>query len=161
MGENYRYRRTMSAEDRLFAQSEPDPFGGCLLWFGCAGTDGYGIISFNSKKTSTHRLSYETFNGPIPDGLIVRHKCDVRACINPNHLLVGTKGDNLVDAYQRNRRIQPAGERCVFATHTAEEARKVKNLTQAGLSVKAIREKTGLDRDFINKVRSGRAWVNA
>lgn len=51
-----------------------------------------------------HRLSFIAFNGPIPDGMYVLHKCDNRACINPEHLFLGTYSDNIRDCYAKGRR---------------------------------------------------------
>jgi len=52
-----------------------------------------------------HRLAYEDFWGPIPKGFIVMHLCDNPSCINPEHLRLGTKGNNLKDAYDKGRFI--------------------------------------------------------
>lgn len=76
---------------------------GCWEWTGYTNRAGYGEMSSKWGKTSSHRMSYATFNGDIPDGMYVCHKCDNPPCINPNHLFLGTAQDNVRDSFQKNR----------------------------------------------------------
>lgn len=55
------------------------------------------------KAFLSHRVSYEIFNGSIPDGMVVMHMCDMPACVNPSHLMCGTQGDNMRDAFRKGR----------------------------------------------------------
>lgn len=64
---------------------------------------GYSHVTVNKRTYRAHRWIYESVNGAIPDGLIVRHKCDVRNCINPEHLEIGTYDDNNRDTRERGR----------------------------------------------------------
>ncbi len=69
----------------------------CWIWTGTINGPGkkrYGVIRDNYKQKKAHRVSYELHKGEIPDGLVVRHLCDNKLCVNPNHLEVGTVGDN-------------------------------------------------------------------
>jgi hypothetical protein len=76
---------------------------GCWLWQGTLGWKGYGQISYRNKQWGTHRLSYTLHKGPIPKGMLVCHTCDVRNCVNPEHLWVGTNKQNMVDCSRKGR----------------------------------------------------------
>lgn len=59
---------------------------GCWIWKLRLDKDGYGQISVKNRKRGAHRVSYETFVGEVPEGLVIDHLCRVRACVNPEHL---------------------------------------------------------------------------
>lgn len=75
---------------------------GCWIWNGRK-SNGYGQMKVNGKSVRAHRLSYELFKGDIPAGLFVCHRCDVRSCVNPDHLFLGTGYDNVQDMIQKDR----------------------------------------------------------
>ena len=75
----------------------------CWPWRGVCDQHGYGRVLFMTSVFKAHRVSWEMANGPIPDGLIVRHKCDNTNCVNPNHLQTGTQKENMLDASSRGR----------------------------------------------------------
>lgn len=72
-----------------------DAPGGCWLWLGSVGHNGYGKTKVANKHYAAHRLVYETNVGPIPDGLELDHLCRVRLCVNPEHLEPVTRRENL------------------------------------------------------------------
>lgn len=80
------------------------PWGNCWLWTGCKDENGYGRPNKYGLKTRIHRFSYELYFGPVlVDDLIVRHQCDTPACVNPSHLVLGTRLDNARDRDHRGR----------------------------------------------------------
>ncbi|MGP1664569.1 MAG: HNH endonuclease signature motif containing protein [Rhodanobacter sp.] len=92
------------AEDR-FDEMVVKQDGGCWLWNGEKGVKRYGAFSLGQGlgTMASHRYSYLRYKGEIPDGLVVRHTCDVKNCCNPDHLILGTQQDNVRDAVERGR----------------------------------------------------------
>src|SRR5712692_7724477 len=85
--------------ERFWQKVEPNP-SGCWLWKGCL-SRGYGQVQIDSKQMASHRFAWEDIMGPVPEGLWVLHKCDVRNCVNPQHLFLGTNSDNVKDAVSK------------------------------------------------------------
>ena len=76
----------------------------CWEWTHAVNNIGYGMFRWTSDKMRTaHRVSYELFNGPIPNGMAVCHKCDNPKCVNPKHLWVGTLKQNAQDMVAKGR----------------------------------------------------------
>lgn len=86
---------------------------GCWLWTGGLNASNYGnfCISKQPRYMLAHRFSYQHFNGPIPEGLHILHKCDVRCCVNPAHLYAGTNADNIRDRIERGKKSGCVGEK--------------------------------------------------
>jgi hypothetical protein len=82
-----------------------DKSGECWLWLGQRHKrDGYGLIKGTTNQPlRAHRVFYTIFNGEIPEGMVVCHSCDTPACVNPDHLWVGTHADNQRDKTQKGR----------------------------------------------------------
>jgi hypothetical protein len=66
-------------------------------------SNGYPVIRINGKQDRIHRHYYRQHNGVIPSGFVIRHSCDNRKCINPEHLSIGTHADNVSDRVARDR----------------------------------------------------------
>jgi predicted transcriptional regulator len=78
----------------------------CWEWSGpINGDHGYGIMHWNGEKHRAHRFAYEAFEGEIPEGKVIRHRCDNKTCVNPDHLEVGTAEENMQDVHQTRRDI--------------------------------------------------------
>jgi len=89
-------------EKRFWAKVDIRGEDECWNWKGYRKKDGYGLFQSSGFAALTHRFSYELEVGPIPDGLIICHKCDNPSCVNPNHLYAGTSSDNNHDMCRIN-----------------------------------------------------------
>lgn len=112
----------------------------CWPWKGCLSTQGYGRAG---KREYAHRLAYVLAHGAIPDGLEIMHSCDNRQCVNPHHLSVGTRRDNMVDAARKGR-IRGGGPR----KFDRDEARE---LLAAGASLRAVARTLGVSHSSLRK----------
>lgn len=97
----------------------------CWLWTGSKVTNGYGCIWLNGKAKQAHRISYEIHFGSIPKNGCILHKCDTKACVNPNHLFLGTQKDNMQDRNNKNR--QAFGERSGSSKLTESEIMDIRS----------------------------------
>lgn len=90
-----------SPEESFAARTEWS--GEHLMWTGAASASGHGRIIVDGKHHQAHRYAWERENGPIPEGLVVRHKCDIPPCVRIEHLELGTHQDNTNDMIARGR----------------------------------------------------------
>lgn len=103
----------------------------CWLWTGGLNDSGYGTCYTRSKPNKrAHHVSWEMVYGPVPAGLILRHKCDVRRCVNPQHLETGTKADNSKDMVMRGRSAY--GERHSQAVLSDVEVALIRDMARQG-----------------------------
>lgn len=146
--------------DRLLAKTTHAPWSGCVLFTGSVDTSGYGLIgvggSGNIRKA--HRVSYELQVGPIPEGLQVLHKCDVRCCINPAHLFLGTLQDNMDDRNAKGRHVSLRGSKHAAAKVHEWDVRMMCEMRNAGRMVKQIAADFSLSTSVVSSIVSGKTW---
>ena len=75
----------------------------CWIFNGAKTPKGYGLIAYKGIEIYTHRITYELHIGPIPEGMLVCHTCDVPSCCNPSHLFLGTSQDNVDNMMDKGR----------------------------------------------------------
>ena len=135
-----------------------DPDTGCMLWQLSCWSNGYGqACGENRRRQSAHRLSWEAHVGPIPDGLCVLHKCDVRSCVNPDHLFLGTQLDNIKDMHRKGRQVNPDNHGALNQNATLTEA-QVKAVYTGKESTLALVKKLGVGPSAINRIKNGFSW---
>lgn len=101
--------RDWTLAQRLAEHSKLMP-NGCRIWTASVDDWGYGVLWWQHKIRKAHRLSWEDSNGFIPAGLCVLHRCDTPACINIDHLWLGTNAENNADMMKKGRHVAPRGE---------------------------------------------------
>jgi plasmid maintenance system antidote protein VapI len=137
------------------AISTPDE---CWIWQGRK-PEGYGRIFLDGKTYPAHRIAYELTNGPIPEGLLIRHKCDNPPCCNPAHLLPGTLLDNVMDRVERGRTRWFTGENVYCAKLTDENVAYIREQYQLRqMSQPALARKFGVTVAAISSVVRNKSW---
>ncbi len=153
----------------------PEPNSGCWLWDKHVHpVTGYGSISIDGRTKSAHRVAYAIFKGPIPAGLLVCHKCDVRSCVNPQHLFLGTYLDNNLDKIRKGRGLtseqMSIAYKAAYASGRNIPQRGIKNpqakLTDAEVleirasdrSQSALALRFGIDQSMISLIRTRKRW---
>lgn len=142
---------------RFLARADKNGPGGCWVWNGCRSTGnknragGYGKMRINGRMTTMHKWAYQHFVGPVPDGKVVMHKCDVTYCVNPEHLQLGTLKENSQDMIKKGR--GPARRLKL------DQVREIKSLLVQGMSTTAISAKYRVHWVTINNIRRGRTWA--
>ncbi len=146
--------------DRFEARIEFDPNGGCWLWSGAPVSGGYGRLRVDGIQVRAHRLSWEWFKGPIPEGLLVCHKCDVPSCVNPDHLWLGTNDDNLKDmaAKGRGRSGAVGGEKHGSAKLTNAKVMDIVERLGRGENCCSIARDFGVTHPTIRDIKVGKTW---
>lgn len=143
--------------ERLKENTAVDAATGCLLFVGAIASNGYGHISVSGERRTAHRVAWELANGPIPEGLVVRHKCRNRNCINPKHLELGTQRANSYEDKLRDGTLF-YGERSPQSKLTEKavlEARK------SDKPLKQLAEENNVAVSTMSLARSGKTWKRA
>lgn len=146
-------------EERFWRRVEKTD--GCWLWCGTIRSNGYGSIQEagkGSKSLSVHRVSYMLHKGSISDGLVVMHSCDNKRCVNPDHLSVGTHGDNARDAIAKGlyQKVQPVGEANGKSKLTVKDVEFIRS--NPDRSLVQLAKDLGVSPNCVRAVRIGRTW---
>jgi hypothetical protein len=128
---------------------------GCWLWPGVIESNGYGRAYVKRQNWWAHRLSYVIHKSAIPAGLVVCHRCDVRQCVNPDHLFVGTIADNQQDMKAKGR--APRGEKSGSAKLTEESVRHIRNDKRR---YHVIAAEFGISQTTISEIKSRKVWAH-
>lgn len=89
--------------ERFDRYSIPEPNSGCLLWTGTDNGWGYGTIYRDGRNVLATHVALYLAGRPVPKGLCALHKCDVPACVNVDHLFIGSHADNIADKIAKER----------------------------------------------------------
>lgn len=126
---------------------------GCWLWKGRTNDDGYGVVTHQYKFCLVHRLAYKTYVADPGDKHVLHH-CDTPRCVRPDHLFLGTNGDNVKDKMEKGR--QPKGEDHPRAKLTAEQVYQIR--TELDVPQVEFAKRFHVNPSVISKIRSGKRW---
>lgn len=143
-------------QERFYKKLSPPDENGCILFNGEILRGGYGRMCINYKKIVAHRISWIIHNGTIPKEKQVLHKCDVRRCVNIEHLFLGTNEDNIADKVKKNR--QQRGERIYSAILTEDNVKEIKILLNKKIKQKLIALKFNVTHSAISHINTGLTW---
>lgn len=136
--------------------SHVDRSGECWLWTARRSRQGYGHFQVDGCPRQAHRVAFWLTYGHAPDGLVVRHTCDERACVRPDHLVLGTQADNCRDAVERRR--HSFGERNGQSKLTDVDVCEIRFRSVCGERQADIARAFGVSGTTIRNVVKRRLW---
>lgn len=130
----------------------------CWLWRGLLNRGGYGLCHTrgDGRVVFAHRHAWELANGRVPRRRYVLHRCDVRACVNPRHLFLGTLADNNADALAKGR--YAFGERSGNSRLTWRAVWRIRALAARGVRNKDLSARFDIPSSLVSTVVAGTAW---
>lgn len=132
----------------------------CWLWTGSKGKKGHGVINHWPDRKSrivASRASWLLHNGPIPEGMFVCHTCDVGACVNPNHLFIGTQKDNIQDAVKKSRMAR--GMSTNTNKLTEDQVREIRKYLAYGVTQQSLARNYGVSQVLISTIALRKTWA--
>ena len=166
-----RGQRIIPPIERIQSGVEIDSDTGCWVWQGAKkgkymqyGHLTVGSRTDGSRRTmSAHRYSYEIYNGKIPNGLFVLHKCDNPPCVNPDHLFLGTHQDNVDDREKKGRNntsgISLSGEDHPYSILTLDNVGYIRRSCLKRGDITRIAKELGVNRKTISDVVNFKTWI--
>lgn len=130
----------------------------CWEWTGARHGFGYGTIYYLGKYHPAHRISWYLASGNFPDDSLVLHKCDNAACVNPNHLYLGTHRDNARDMCLRNRQNNALGSKHGQSTLTEEIVLDIRQRYISGECQRSIARIYGIDQSNVSYIVRRKTW---
>lgn len=151
-----------SAIDRFHESYIPEPNSGCWLWLGTIrGSNEYGAIKVDGKTVAAHRFSWTIHNGEIPDCLLVLHRCDTPACVNPNHLFLGNHADNQHDKMAKGR-IGDVGTKTPLLGRMNARAKLTDEIVLSirgdARSQREIASAHGISQCLVHNIKARKTW---
>lgn len=134
--------------------------GGCLNFLGCLNKGGYGCVRIGGRAMLAHRAVWTAANGHIPDGHEVCHSCDNRACVNIEHLFLGTRLDNMRDMISKGRDNKASGSRHGMAKLNEAIVTAIRIRHQRGERGADLAREFGLSKSGMHSITSRKLWRN-
>jgi hypothetical protein len=143
-------------EERFWEKVDKRGADECWLWTGALAW-GYGKVHMENGMERAHRVSYRIVHGDIPEGLCVCHTCDVRNCVNPSHLFLGTRKDNQQDMMRKGR--STFGERHASSKLKEKDVLAIIDLYKSGnYTQRELGNAHGISQRQIHRIVTKKSW---
>ena len=147
--------------ERFFEKTD-----GCWLWKGGRSRYGYGRFRIRGRNNGAHRVSFEIYKGSSPDKMCVCHTCDVRECVNPDHLFLGSHSENFADMRRKGRNRPPPktnpcssrGARNINSRLNETDVLHIKRFLAEGKSPFQIAKVFSISKSTIYDIKKGSCW---
>tara|TARA_R110000823_G_C15657157_1_gene471618 strand:- start:2 stop:517 length:516 start_codon:yes stop_codon:yes gene_type:complete len=155
----YSYEKPTTADIlALFEKKvDKDTASGCHLWTANKNSLGYGMFSGGSRTAKgAHRFAYKTYIGEIPPGMLVLHTCNVRNCVNPDHLKLGTHKENMEHMVKSGN----SGKGKAYNTLTERQVRDIRKAIANDETVVGLAKKYSVCSTTISRIKNNRTWTH-
>lgn len=140
--------------ERFEGKFIPEPNSGCWLWTGALDRKGYARFGFEGRNSKGNRAAYKLYKCD-PGDFCVLHRCDVRCCVNPDHLFLGTQVENVSDCKAKGRTQKVRGEAKVASKLKAKE---VLDIYSKRLTRYDYRDRYGVAYSTVARIQTGKVW---
>jgi hypothetical protein len=152
---------SQTLEERFWSKVDKRSPDDCWEWKANRHSFGYGNFWIKQREYGAHVVAYELTYGRVPKGLCVCHTCDNPACCNPNHMFLGSRGDNNRDRDRKGRRRTRGafGERHRSAKLKNTDIPRILELIEEGLTYRSIAVRYGVSSSRISDIKNGKGWT--
>ena len=144
--------------DRIDLKTKINPITKCKEWILSTCGSGYGSFRINGKLTKAHRFVWEHYNGKIPKGMNILHRCDNPKCCEISHLFLGTQADNVADMVNKKRYTSCSGAKNGNSKLTEKEVIKIKELINTGMNQYVIARHFNITQPVVSAIKLMKIW---
>lgn len=145
-------RRVITRFERFIDKTD-----GCWNWTGAKNKEGYGQFTINNRNHRSNRIAYLIYVGDIPEEMNVCHTCDNPSCVNPKHLFLGTRSDNMKDAYKKGRKTNK-GSNNPNSKLKEYQVIEIRNKYKSGIKQVDLANEYAVSRHVIFDIVRNKRW---